>query len=718
MKKVKIGTKIMLLVGMAILLTLSGLLFFHIRHQEESILEHNRRAQLQMIDTAIQGLKTVMLSGSARNAQLYADSLKMVPEIVQFQILRTDGTEAFHDNQTIDAVNQQNNHHPFPRKPRQQSVPILSKNDPDLLKVLSSHETTFHDHVDPQGHRLLTFLAPILSDPSCHDCHDTARPILGLIQLTTSLDPALKSIATTGKFSAQLSLLAFIIMMAIIHFGMRRHLEIPLQEVCRTMERVRDGDLNQRVATQESLELESVGETFNHMLSRLQENYQLIGRNETRLSTIMDNVNEAIITTDKQGIIRTANRAVADIFLHSSEELTGKHVNILIPADFRKELHTMIARYLSFHEHHVQNRIDQHLRGEVMANREFPGERKDGSRVFLELSITHVRMGEEIQFITTARDVTQRKESEEKLKRYSEQLETMVTERTRQLVHAERLATLGTFSAGMAHEINNPNSFIAGNIYFLKQFWHEARPILERSLNRENLPRLSAFVGEVDHTLDEIMIGSQRISKIVDSLKTYSKGGVETDRICCRVIDPIKDAEILLNHRLKKGFRLEFDVAHDLMIYCDRQQMSQVFINLINNAMDALETSHTREKQIMIQGHLRDRHLWIAVMDNGPGIPSTLIDKIFDPFFTTKGKTKGTGLGLAIVDGIIKDHFGQISAHSPATSAPMATEFLIVLPTQELYQEQLEKKKSAGENNEGTGIVTRQPRQHNKGNNS
>ncbi|HIJ83720.1 MAG: diguanylate cyclase with PAS/PAC sensor [Magnetococcales bacterium] len=692
-KKIKISNKIMFLVGMAALLAFSGLLFFHVRYQEENILEQNRRARMELIDTAIQGLKSVMLSGSARNAEMYADYLKKVPGILQLQILRTDGTEAFHDNRTIDEVNWRRGEEMFPYKTQERTVTILAADNLDLHRVLTGHRTVHYNHSDAQGRQLLTFLAPILFDLPCQNCHGNEERVMGLVQLTTSLDSALQSIATTGQRAAELSLVALLIMMALIHYGMRRYLGLPLAGVCRTMERVREGDLNQRIMSQGSLELESMGDAFNHMISRLQENYFLIRKNETRLSTIMDNVNEAIVTTDMYGIVLTVNQAVSSIFQYTPEELLGKNIKILAPLHVRPHHDALIAKYLSFHDKYVQDRIDKHLRGEVFFNREAQGERKDGSLVFVGLSISHVRMGDEVQFIATIRDITQHKESENRLKEYSEKLETMVQERTRQLVHAERLATLGTFSAGMAHEINNPNSFISGNVDFLKQFWQETRPILEPSVTQGKHPRIAAFMDEVDQTLDGILTGSQRISKIVDGLKTYSKGGMETDRVLCRMMDPVKDAEILLSHRLKKGFHFKANITQDLMIYCDRQQMSQVFINLINNAMDALESSDNKKKLIEIQCVQHDRHIWIAVMDNGPGISARLVDKIFDPFFTTKGKTKGTGLGLAIVDGIIKDHFGQITVRSPATIAAMTTEFLIVLPTVELYQEQLAKKK-------------------------
>lgn len=408
-------------------------------------------------------------------------------------------------------------------------------------------------------------------------------------------------------------------------------------------------------------------------------------RNETRLRTIMDNVNEAIITTDRYGNILTVNQAVGPIFNYNPEELLGENIRILLPARARHHHDVFIANYLSFHQLHVQGQIDKHLRGEVFFNREMQGERRDGSIVLIELSITHVRMGDEVQFIATARDITRRKDAEEKLKHYSEQLENMVRERTRQLVHAERLATLGTFSAGMAHEINNPNSFISGNIDFLQNYWNLARPILEEHQKQDKSGRVGSFLGEVDATLEGMKDGSRRISKIVDSLKTYSRGGMEADKVECRLLDPVMDAQYLLQHRLKKGFLVTTTVPNDLLVVCDRQQLSQVFVNLFSNAMDALETQgEAYEKRIKIIAEKVDGHLWIRVIDNGPGIPEDVMGRIFDPFFTSKGKTKGTGLGLAIVHGIIEDHAGQITAHS-SPSVEVGAEFVIVLPERETY---------------------------------
>lgn len=315
---------------------------------------------------------------------------------------------------------------------------------------------------------------------------------------------------------------------------------------------------------------------------------------------------------------------------------------------------------------------------------------KDQSIFPVEVSINILEYQGSSFAMASTRNITERKLAEQSLQDYADKLEEKVQARTKQLIHAERLATLGTFSAGMAHEINNPNAFITANIQFLQQYWLLAHPILLLHANEDPSGRLARFQGEIFKTLEGILDGSARISKIVDSLKTYSKGGMETDRVVCRLEDLVRDAENLLHHRiLNDKATLTVKIPKNLMIYCDRQQMAQVFVNLFNNALDALEEMHGQhDKQVSVEGQLIARHVWVWVKDNGPGIPDAVIGKIFDPFYTSKGKTKGTGLGLSIVEGIIKDHRGQITIFSPS-EPERETEVVIILPTIELYQEQL-----------------------------
>lgn len=293
---------------------------------------------------------------------------------------------------------------------------------------------------------------------------------------------------------------------------------------------------------------------------------------------------------------------------------------------------------------------------------------------------------EERQFLSSIAhaisSLVEHRMADEASERHQIYLEKTVQERTKQLLHAERLATLGTFSAGMAHEVNNPNTFIQGNVQHLQIFWKAVQPILKRHAGEDLSGQVARFMDEVPATLEDILDGSQRISGIVDSLKKYSRGGFETDRVVCHLSDPVYDALHLLEPIIKKSqVVLVTTIPADLTLYCDRQQMCQVFVNLINNAIDALEGYRISPKIIRIRGERLEQHLWVRVIDNGPGVPEEAIGKLFDPFFTTKGKTKGTGLGLSIVHGIVEDHGGQVTLYSAPNTE---TEVLMILPIQRL----------------------------------
>jgi signal transduction histidine kinase len=259
------------------------------------------------------------------------------------------------------------------------------------------------------------------------------------------------------------------------------------------------------------------------------------------------------------------------------------------------------------------------------------------------------------------------------LERYAKELEQMVEDRTRQLIHADRLATLGTFSAGMAHEINNPNTFIAGNIQVLQLFWKTAGPILKNHIQEDSTGRLKNTINEIEDIFIDMLEGSRRITSIVNSLKTYARqGGVNKERI--QLISIIDDALKLLQHRLKSGISIHRDVPSDLSVFCDYQSLSQVFVNLLNNAIDAIENQNGN---IEINAKCVGGIIHILIQDNGSGISKDIADNIFDPFFTTKGKARGTGLGLSIVKGIVEKHKGTISLEK--TGQKGAT-FLVTLP--------------------------------------
>lgn len=243
------------------------------------------------------------------------------------------------------------------------------------------------------------------------------------------------------------------------------------------------------------------------------------------------------------------------------------------------------------------------------------------------------------------------------LKRHRDHLEEMIQERTNQLIHSDRLATLGMISAAVAHEIRNPLFFISGSVELIQQ------TLKEKETDEE-----------VFSSLERIIDGTRRIDKLIDTLRKYS--GHETMRKKkCRLSDIIDDALNLLSYQFRKGgITFVTAISPELELYCDPQKLSQVFVNLLNNAGSAMGT---RGGRVTLSAEQAADHLLIRIRDNGPGVDPGEADRIFEPFFTTKGKDEGTGLGLFIVRNIIEEHSGKIYLSPPAGRG---AEFNISLP--------------------------------------
>ncbi len=177
-----------------------------------------------------------------------------------------------------------------------------------------------------------------------------------------------------------------------------------------------------------------------------------------------------------------------------------------------------------------------------------------------------------------------------------------------------------------------------------------------------------------------VLEGSRRISRIVNNLRTYARQGDGREEKH-RLSDAVNDALGLLNHRLKHHIEVELKIPHQLEIYCDRQKITQVFVNLLSNSLDAIGRSGGK---VSISATRIGEKIAIRVRDTGPGIPGEVGHRAFDPFFTTKDRSRGTGLGLSIVRAIIEEHGGKISL-MPFAGA--GAEFHIALPLPEKDEE-------------------------------
>lgn len=256
------------------------------------------------------------------------------------------------------------------------------------------------------------------------------------------------------------------------------------------------------------------------------------------------------------------------------------------------------------------------------------------------------------------------------LQAYAQRMESLAEERARQLVHADRMATLGAMAAGIAHEINNPAAYISSNVAILEDFW----PILASALRQTSEsgrgdPARIAFVrGETLRVIEGIRDGVNRIARIVSGMRTYAHRG-ETPWDTCSVNTCVEAALELCHNSLKHQVRVEKSLAPSLPnIQGAAQEIEQVFVNIILNANEAMtsqNTSHAPSGNLLrIATKRENANIEIRFEDTGPGIPGKHLDLIWTPFFTTKEAGKGTGLGLAICWGIIQRHGGLIHAEN------------------------------------------------------
>jgi signal transduction histidine kinase len=261
-----------------------------------------------------------------------------------------------------------------------------------------------------------------------------------------------------------------------------------------------------------------------------------------------------------------------------------------------------------------------------------------------------------------------------------------------QLIQTEKMSSLGQMVAGIAHEINNPVNFIHGNVIHLNDHMQELFELID--LYEQEIPHESEAIAELTEEIDldflradlpkmlsSMRMGSERIREMVLSLRNFSRLD-EADFKESDIYEGIESTLIILNNRLKNSVRLVKDYGKLPLVNCYPAQLNQVWMNLISNALDAMESLQSERKDYQPELTIRTTvidggRVEVAIADNGEGIDEETRQRIFDPFFTTKPIGKGTGLGLAIVYQIIEKHQGDIKLDS---SPNEGTTFRVILP--------------------------------------
>ncbi|MCS6814370.1 MAG: PAS domain S-box protein [Cyanobacteria bacterium] len=308
------------------------------------------------------------------------------------------------------------------------------------------------------------------------------------------------------------------------------------------------------------------------------------------------------------------------------------------------------------------------------------------------------------------RNIGDRKQAEAALNAKNAELQQALTDLKRtqsQLVQTEKMSSLGQLVAGIAHEINNPTNFIYANLSYVDQYAHDLLQLIhlyQRHYPNPD-PEIQTFMSSIDldflqqdlpNILNSMAAGAERIQQMVLSLRNFSRKD-ESDLKMVDIHEGIDNSLMLLQHRLKAhGDTMAIRVIRDYgmlpLVECYAGQLNQVFINVLANAIDALESQPIeafngeelllgwQPPTIHIRTSLSADQSWaiIRIGDNGPGMTADAKEKLFDPFFTTKPIGKGTGLGLSIsYQIVVEKHGGQLECISePGKGA----EFIIKIP--------------------------------------
>lgn len=342
---------------------------------------------------------------------------------------------------------------------------------------------------------------------------------------------------------------------------------------------------------------------------------------EAHLQSVLDTVPDAMIVIDPQGIMQSFSTTAERLFGYRSGEVVGRNISMLMPSPYREQHDGYLSRYLTTGERRI-----------IGVGRLVVGQRKDGSTFPMELSVGEVRSAQSHLFTGFVRDISERQQTQKRLQ-----------ELQAELIHMSRFTALGEMASTLAHELNQPLSAVAnylkGGRRLLAGDRADAIPMAREAMERATeqalragqiIRRLRDFVarGESDHQVENLR-------KLIEEASALALVGVR-----------------------ETGVRVSFQFdARAEFIFADGIQVQQVLLNLIRNAIEAMQ--EVEERRLVISTHQTEpQTILISVADSGSGISPDVAAQLFQPFITTK--PQGMGVGLSISRTIVEAHGGHL----------------------------------------------------------
>ncbi len=415
--------------------------------------------------------------------------------------------------------------------------------------------------------------------------------------------------------------------------------------------------------------IQKMDEVYSDLLQyevALEDKNSALEESQQFIVSVLTSMSDVLVVCNRAGVIQDVNQSLLQLTGRDEAALKGSNIFDLFADEASRR--------------HAQHFFAGHA-GETLHDCEMQLRAADGSAIPASLNCTprYSAAGKMLGVVITGRPVGELRRAYHALRQAHEDLKRT----QQQLLHAEKMASLGRLVAGVAHELNNPISFVFGNVLALKRYSKRLGEYLGAVQRKEPWERIDALreelgidrlVADLPSLIEGTAEGAERTRDIVDGLKRFSAA----DRNLREEMDLVPVVERAVHWVSKaapSSFGVQVNLPDELMVTGSAGQLQQVMMNLVQNACDA--TAGQAEARLEISAEIDGDSVRLRFADNGPGIAHENLPRIFDPFFTTKPVGKGTGLGLAISYGIVEHHGGRLEAGNGLAGGAV---FTLVLP--------------------------------------